>query len=309
MGTLWVHRMDTDLINKKENKKMDNLNVDNYEIYVNKVNNERNKIFVSFLTIGEICLEAKETLGNKTWEKWLNDGRVNIQLSQARKYIAVYKQYNEKKQSTVFFENNNIEHLYLLTRIKDNDRRIEAENLVEKGKLSVKQTRNLIKVLKKDKDISCQEAIEKINNAPEKPQKEKPQMVSIEKYNELKKKYEALLQEKKELENKIKLIESNKSAETVKNVTGKSTNPITKSKNSAKVLKEPVETASEEGTINKEKRTIVVDGKELPIPMGVNIETQNLNLVKLAAKNAAENKGKQNIKSPAIDTIGGTIYD
>ena len=69
---------------------MQDTQISNYENLVGKIIKEKNKIFVSFLEIGEICLEAKKALGNEKWEEWLNDGRVNIQLSQARKYIAVY---------------------------------------------------------------------------------------------------------------------------------------------------------------------------------------------------------------------------
>lgn len=262
---------------------MKDVQINDYNTLAERVNVEKRKLSISLLEIGKICLEAKETLGMDNWKEWLIDSRVSIQISQAKKFIAVYKCYKDKSQSTGFLPERGVEQIYLLTRIKDDDTRAEVENALENEKLTVSQTRRLVKILKNKDGVSCEEAVQEIKNAPVKVITEKAKTISLDEYNSLKEKYELLLKEKEELEKKLELAEKITVDEQVK-VTDK-------------VLEKPVKSKEKDGTLDKTKRSIVVEGWELPIPIGINIDKVGTDLIKMSAVNYAKNVFKW--KAPA----------
>jgi len=120
--------------------------------------------------------------------------------------------------------------------------------------------------------------VEEVRNQPEQ-QKIKPEKktVPIKDFEELRVKYEKLLKEKQELEDRLK----NQPENTIKNVVLPK-EPILPDE----ILKEPVKSDQPENTINQTRHSIVVKGWEIPVPIAIKIDESNIEKVKFAAVNS-----------------------
>lgn len=232
--------------------------------------------------MANVCLKAKEQLKKKMWFEWLEDRRIKLKRTQAKKLIAVAKVFSKGGkwgQSTDLLNKKGIEEAYLLTRIKEDSLRDELAGGIIEADFTVKQTKQAVAIVQ-DENKTPLEAIEEVKNLPKAlPIKQERKTISVEEYNKLKTEYEKLLQEKQELENKLKQhmpVESK--SEVVKDT--------------LQELKEPVKSYKPDYTLDKVKRSIVIKGWELPIPPAMVVDEEFIDRLEIAAVNMAKNYHK-----------------
>lgn len=172
--------------------------------------------------------------------------------------------------------------IYLITKIEDEKIREELAGQIIEAEFTVKQTKQVISKVKNESKTPA-EAIEEIKNIPKLPAvKTERKTVPIQEFNNLKSEYEKLLNEKQELENRLK----NNPPEIQK--------PKLQKENISQsgILKEPIKTDLPEDTLNKERHSVVTQGWELPIPAAVPFEEDNPEKMKFVAINSARNLHK-----------------
>jgi hypothetical protein len=282
------------------------ININNvYENLVESYLNARNRAGNALLEMANICLKAKEQLKRKEWLEWLKDPRIKLRRSQAMKFIAVAKTFNEGVQSTGFLNQKGIEEAYLLTRIKDDSIREMLAKEALDADFTVKQTRTAVKKIQKE-NKPLKEVISEVKNLPKaSPKKAEKTTVSKEVYEKLKTDYELLLKQKEELEKQLEELKtvnacqcSDKSCSENQDQSIHSdevTNnnlPEPEEKTEGlkdKRLKEPVETELEDGIINEKRHSITYKGYELPLPDSyANITKKPKNILQVAAINRAK---------------------
>jgi hypothetical protein len=175
-----------------------------FENLVDSYISARNRAGASILEMANVCLKAKEQLKKKKWFEWLEDKRIKLKRTQAKKLIAVAKVFDKNGgQSTDLLNKKGVEEAYLLTRIKEDSLRDELAGGIIEADFTVKQTKQAVAIVQ-NKNKTPTEAIEEVKNLPKAlPIKQEQKTVSIAEYNKLKGEYEKLLQEKLELENKL----------------------------------------------------------------------------------------------------------
>lgn len=281
-------------------KKADSKDV--YENLVESYIKARNRAGESILEMANICLKAKTQLGTKQWPEWLKDSRINIKKSQGMKFIAVAKNFTEGLQSTGFLNQKGIEEAYLLTRVKDDSIREEVAEEIIDADFTVKQTREVVKKVEKDK-IPIKQAVEEVKNQIiiKKPKVEK-KTIPKEDYDKLKQEYDSLVAEKLELEELIQQLQKVKPCEcNDKSCSSKpETQPLDISNkldipdeylNEEGHLIKPIKTALSEGTKNAERLSVVAKGWELPVvPAHHNMDKYTSKDLIFAAINGAKTK-------------------
>lgn len=255
-----------------------------FENLVESYLNARNRAGTSILEMASVCLKAKEQLKKKKWFEWLEDSRINLKRTQAKKLIAVAKICKQGGQSTDLLNKKGIEETYLLTKIQDDSTREDLAGQIIDADFTVKQTKQVVSIIQNENKtpVEAVEKIKEIKNIP-KPPASKPEKktVSIEAFNNLQTDYEKLLKEKQELENKLQeLLKFQK--QKIK------TMPEPQVTNE-EVLKEPLKSDLPEYTLNKQRRSVVIKGWELPIPYGVKVDEGSIEIIKISALNNAKN--------------------
>ena len=247
-----------------------------FENLVDSYINARNRTGESILEMAYICLKAKEQLKKKKWFEWLDDNRIKLKRTQAKKFIAVAKVFNKGGQSTDLLNKKGIEEAYLLTRIKEDSLRDELVGGIIEADFTVKQTRQVVTKVQEENKTPTQ-AIEEVKNSSQRPSKKQDKTtISIEVYNKLKIEYEKLLNEKQELENKLKMHTPAESEIEALNHT-------------LEELKEPIESKMPDYTLDKARRSIVINGWELPVPPAIEVDEKSIDRIKIAAINMAKN--------------------
>ncbi len=248
-----------------------------FENLVDSYINARNRAGESILEMASVCLKAKEQLKKKKWFDWLEDRRIKLKRTQAKKLIAVAKVFSKGGQSTDLLNTKGIEEAYLLTRIKDDSLRDELAGEIIEADFTVKQTKQVV-VKVQDENKTPPEAIEEVKNLPKVLSvKQERKIISIEQYNKLKTEYEKLLKEKQDLESKLKQhmpVESKLEVEK---------------KDTSQELKEPVKSDKPDYTLDKLKRSIVIKGWELPVPPAMVIDEEFIDRLEIGAVNMAKN--------------------
>ncbi len=175
-----------------------------FENLADSYNSAKNKAKDFVLEMANICLKAKEQLHTKKWTEWLDDGRIQLKKSQAKKFVAIAKVFTKGGQSNDLLNAKGIEKAYLLTKIDDDVSRNEFASGIIEANFSVKQTRQAVAIMQNNNKSPTQ-AIEEVKNLPKTATiKQTAKTVSLEVYDKLKTDYETLMAEKKELEEKLK---------------------------------------------------------------------------------------------------------
>jgi hypothetical protein len=128
------------------------------EMYINA----RNRAGASILEMANICLKAKTQLKKKQWLQWLDDNRIGLKRTQAKKLIAI-AQNIQGGQSTDLLNKKGVEETYLITRISDNFIRDELAGQIIEADFTVKQTRQAVKLVSDNQKTPC-EAVEAIKS-------------------------------------------------------------------------------------------------------------------------------------------------
>lgn len=244
----------------------------------------RSRAGVSILEMSIICLRAKEQLKKKKWLEWLEDSRINLKRTQAKKLIAVAKICQQGGQLTDLLNRKGIEETYLLAKIPDDSVREELAGQILDADFTVKQTKQVVSIIR-DENKAPDEAVEmikEIKNFSKAPtSKQERKTVPIEQFNQLQLDYEQLLKVKQELE--IKLQELSETTQQQVCI------PCKNEASNQEELQKPVKTELPEFTLNKQKRSVVIKGWELPIPSAINIDQVPIDSIKMAAVNNAKN--------------------
>ena len=250
-----------------------------FEDFVKSYIKARTRAGISVLEMAEICLRAKEQLKNKKWLEWLEDNRINLKRTQAKKLIAVAKACKQQGQLTDLLSKKGIEETYLLTKISDD---LIRENLAEQiidADFTVKQTKQVVSKVKEDK-LSPIEAVNEVKNIVLVTGKIKNrQTIPIEEYNRLKLEYEQLLKVKQQLEEKLKYKEG-----SIKEKTLQTKQEIIQDQ----ILNEPVDSDEPDFTIDEVTHSIVFKGKKIPIPKNLNLLDQSETYLEIIATKGAK---------------------
>ena len=118
-----------------------------FENLVDSYVNARSRAGESILEMASVCLKAKEQLKKKMWLEWLEDRRIKLKRTQAKKLIAVANVFYKGGQSTDLLNKKGIEEAYLLTRIKEDSLRDELAGGIIEADFTVKQTRQVVAIV------------------------------------------------------------------------------------------------------------------------------------------------------------------
>lgn len=249
-----------------------------YETLILSYEQAKKEVGKSIIVVGNTISQALQELGEKKWTQWLKDERVGLNLTQAYKFITVSKFFQDNIQLTECMKSTGIEKAYLLTKIKNETLREEIAGQIIDAEFTVKQTKQVVSKIQNE-NKSPVEAIEEIKNLPKLPAViTERKTVPIQEFNNLKANYEKLLKEKQELENRLQA-----------NTSTKPQKPEIPQTNTEEELKEPVKSDLPEYTLNKERRSIVIKGYELPIPLGIKVDEQAMENIKIGAIYNAKN--------------------
>lgn len=255
-----------------------------YEEFINEYQQARSKAQRQLVEYADVISGALKELGKKKWLEWLADERVNLKKSQAYKFVALSKHCKNSVQLTGLLRDKQVEKAYLLTKIKDPEQQKELAEQVIDAEFTVVQTKQAISKMKNE-NKSPVEAVQEVRNQPEqvKEPKIKPERktIPIEEFEELRIKYEKLLKEKQELEDRL----NNQPESSIKSAIPKEEPALQE-----EILKEPVKSDQPENTVNKAKHSIVVKGWEIPVPEAIKIDEDNIEKAKFAAINNARVK-------------------
>lgn len=247
-----------------------------FENLVDSYISARNRAGESILEMATVCLKAKDQLRKKKWFQWLEDSRIKLKRTQAKKLIAIAKVYSQGGQLTDPLAKKGIEEAYLLTRIQDNSTRQELSEQIIEADFTIKQVRQIVSKVQ-DENKNPTEAIDEVKNLPKAlPVRQERKTISVEEYDKLKTEYEKLLKEKQELEAKLQQQMPAKSKPEVQTDTSQE-------------LKKPVQSDKPDYTLDKVKRSIVIKGWELPVPPAFNIDEKFIDRIEIAAVNNALN--------------------
>ncbi len=233
----------------------------------------------SFIELGNVISQALSTLGERKWKIWLKDSRVGLKLTQAYKFIAVTKFLKNNIQLTEGLKHTGIEKAYLITKLEDDTAKEELAEKIIDADFTVKQTKQIVSKIKKENKTPAQ-AIEEIKNLP-KVSKTNPEKIPIStKYKQLQSDYDALLKEKKELEEKIKLLSNNNKTIDAKNTSFEGT----------EILKEPIDSDEPDFTIDEKLHAITYKGKKIPVSSTIKLDPNNKSYLEIIVKQEAKNK-------------------
>lgn len=181
----------------------------NYEILVEDYSQAKKNAYNSLLDLAKTISKALQQLGERKWKIWLKDSRVNLNQTQAYKFVAVAKFHQNNLQLTEGIKNINIEKAYLLTRIKESGKQAEVAEEIIEADFTVKQTKKAVELI--NAEVPTIEALKQAKEVTNNQRKIMPEKVPKELYDKLKKDYENLLIEYQQL-----LENSNKPAITDK---------------------------------------------------------------------------------------------
>lgn len=169
----------------------------------------RNNVGFHLLKLTLVVLEANKKLSNRSWSRWLKDPQINLKHTQAKKLITIAQNCRNNGQLTDLLNKEGVEKTYLICQIKDDAVRNDMAEQIIDVPFTVKQTKEVIKKVEKEK-MSFEQAVEAIKNQPtKKPNKTNSKSIAIEVYEKLQSAYNKLLEEKQILEEKLKEYQQN----------------------------------------------------------------------------------------------------
>lgn len=218
----------------------------NYETFIESYIQAKTQAQVSLINYANVLEEALTKLGKKQWINWLSDARVNLQKSQAYKFVALSLYCKNSVQLTGLLKNTNIEKAYLITKIKKPERQAEIAEKVIEADFTVKQTKKAVELINENlpTDEALKQAKEEINTQ----RKITPGKVPKELYDKLKQDYENLLAKYNQLQGNI--VQSDK----------------------------PEITTEKDGTLDKINRRVALRGYWIPVSSHINIEAEGIEI-------------------------------
>lgn len=218
----------------------------NYETFIESYVQAKTQAQVSLINYANVLEEALVSLGKKQWINWLSDARVNLQKSQAYKFVALSLHCKNSVQLTGLLKNTNIEKAYLITKIKKPERQAEVAEKVIEADFTVKQTKKAVELINENlpTDEALKQAKEEINTQ----RKITPEKVPKELYDKLKQDYENLLAKYQQMQGNI--IQSDK----------------------------PELTNLMDGTLDKVDRKVAYKGYWIPLSNHMNIEAEGIGI-------------------------------
>lgn len=214
-----------------------------YENLVDDYSKAKKNAYNSLLDLAKTISKALQQLGERKWKNWLKDSRVNLNLTQAYKFVAVAKFHQNNLQLTEGIKNINIEKAYLLTRIKEPEKQAEAAEEIIEADYTVKQTKRAVELI--NSQMPLDDALKKAKQEHFSQRKITPEKVPKELYDKLKQDYDNLLAKYNQLKSK----------------------PIEPEK--------PKTTNEPDGTIDKENKLYAYKGYWLPLSDWMNADTEN----------------------------------
>lgn len=227
----------------------------NYEELVKKYVQAQKQTQDLLMNYANVIAEAIEQLGKKQWIKWLSDSRVNLQKSQAYKFVALSAHCKNSVQLTGLLKDKQIEKAYLLTKIKEPEKQNEIAGKIIDADFTVKQTKKAVELI--NNDFSTEQAIEEARKITPKviENKIRPPTIPKEEFDKLKHEYDSLLAKYKQLLEQQSKPKAN----------------------------EPEPTEQPDGTIDKENRRYAYKGYWLPVSEAMNIDAKDTEYMKYDA--------------------------
>lgn len=217
-----------------------------YEAFIELYIDAKTQTQVSLINYANVLEEALTKLGKKQWINWLSDTRVNLQKSQAYKFVALSLHCKNSVQLTGLLKNTKIEKAYLITKIKKPERQAEVAEKVIEADFTVKQAKKVVELV--NEDLPTEEALKQAKEEINNQRKITPEKVPKELYDKLKEDYENLLAQYKQLQGNI--VQSDK----------------------------PEMTIEKDGTLDKINRKIAFKGYWIPVSSHINIEAKGIEL-------------------------------
>lgn len=240
-----------------------------FEILAEDCKQAKAKVQNAIIELATVIEKALDTLGEKNWIQWLKDSRVNLNKSQAYKFVAISK-HCKHIQLTGCIKNKQIEKAYLLTTLNDETRRQEMANKIIDADFTVKEVRQAIKYVNEN-NLPADTALEEAKKIVSQPKpKEHSKTVPLEDYKKVLEENEKLRFELAKYQQKTESLEPEEIQED-------------------EVLAEPVKSDLPDETVNPKRKSIVYKGYELPIPPAFNPNDENVNKIRQAAVNNAKN--------------------
>lgn len=222
--------------------KMELLNSE-YEGFIKSYTLAKQNAQKSFIEYANVLEEALTKLGKKQWVNWLSDTRINLQKSQAYKFVALSLHCRNSVQLTGLLKNTNIEKAYLITKIKEPEKQAEAAEEIIEADYTVKQTKRAVELI--NNQVPLDDALKQAKQEHFSQRKITPEKVPKELYEKLKQDYDNLLAKYNQLKSK----------------------PIEPEK--------PKTTNEPDGTIDKENKLYAYKGYWLPLSDWMNANTEN----------------------------------
>jgi len=174
--------------------------------------------------IGKILAIAQKNTTDEEFKQFLQDKKVNIKPTQAKKIITAYKYVKKKEPSqSADFYKIGIEKVYIIATLEEKELQNDFEKLTKSEKPSVKILKKMKTLLNKnykklkEEDITDDEKLN-INQAFEQAKKDRElgneDTVTNNKYKELEEKYNKLLAENVKLKDELEILK-NKGTEEV----------------------------------------------------------------------------------------------
>lgn len=218
----------------------------NYEALVELYIQAKTQAQVSLINYASVLEEALAKLGKRQWINWLADARINIQKSQAYKFVALSIHCKNSVQLTGLLKNTNIEKAYLITKIKKPERQAEVAEKIIEADFTVKQTKKAVELI--NENLPTEEALKQAKEEINTQKKITPEKVPKELYDKLKQEYENLLAKYQQMQGNV--VQSN----------------------------EPETTNKVDGTFDKINRRVALRGYWIPVSSHMNIEAEGIEL-------------------------------
>lgn len=216
----------------------------NYESLVEDYSQAKKNAYNSLLNLAKTISKALQQLGERKWKTWLKDSRINLNQTQAYKFVAVAKFHQNNLQLTEGIKNIHIEKAYLLTRIKEPEKQTEVAEEIIEADFTVRQTKKAVELI--NAEVPTEEALKRAKDELNTQRKITPEKVPKELYDKLKQDYENLLAKYKQLQGNI--VQPDK----------------------------PEITTEKDGALDKTNRRVALKGYWIPLSSHMNLEAEGI---------------------------------
>lgn len=239
----------------------------NYESLVEDYSEAKKNAYKSLLDLAKTISKSLQQLGERKWKTWLKDSRVNLNQTQAYKFVAVAKFHQNNLQLTEGIKNINIEKAYLLTRIKEPEKQTEVAEEIIEANFTVKQTKKAVELI--NAEVPTKEALKQAKEEINTQRKITPEKVPKELFDKLKQDYDNLLAKYQQMQGNV--VSSDK----------------------------PELTTQEDGALDKTNRRVALKGYWIPVSSHMNLEAEDIEIdIKYDAINNAKKLYNLELEDP-----------